>query len=83
MTVCEDIRVNYLFHVDSFRRAGIHAGLAVYAHVLVDFGLLVLHGNRGCGAFAYAGLATGTFCCINNCNQYFSLHRYNEVKDKK
>lgn len=69
--------------MDGFGRAGIDTGLAVHAHVLVYLGLLVLHGDRRRGALAHAGFATRTLRCINNCNQYFSLHRYNEVKDKK
>lgn len=54
--------------MDCFGRADIDTGLAVHAHVLVNLGLLVLHGNGGCRAFAHAGLAPGTFLLVNNGN---------------
>ena len=34
-------------------------------------------------AFTHAGFTTSTFCCINNCYQTSSLHRYYAAKDKK
>jgi hypothetical protein len=58
--------------MNCFGRADVDTGLAVHAHVLVDFCLVVLHGNRGCRAFAYAGLASGAFLLINN--SYHNSH---------
>lgn len=58
-----------LFHMDRFRRADIHAGLAVHAHILVNLGFFVFHGYCRCRAFTHAGFASGTFCRINNCYQ--------------
>ncbi len=55
--------------MDRFRRAGIHAGLAVHAHVFVNLSLFVFHGYCRRRAFIHAGFATGTFCGINNCYQ--------------
>ena len=58
-----------LFHVDGFRWADIHAGLAIDTHVLVDFCLIILHGDCRCGAFAHAGFTSGAFIVINDCYQ--------------
>ncbi len=55
--------------MDSFCRADINTGLAVYAHILVNFCLFVLHGDCRCRAFAHAGFASGTFIGVNYCNQ--------------
>ena len=40
--------VPVLFHMNCFRRTDIDAGLAVYTHILIDFGLIIFHGNSGC-----------------------------------
>jgi hypothetical protein len=58
-----------LFHMDRFGRAGVHTGLAVDTHVLVDFCLVILHGDGRCGTFAHAGLAPGTLIVVNDCYQ--------------
>ena len=58
-----------LFHMDSFGRTCVNAGLAVHTHVLVHLRLLVLHGYGGRRAFTHAGLASGTLGHINNCYQ--------------
>jgi len=43
---CPDKKYPALFHVNCFRGAGVNTGFAVYAHVLIDFRLFVLHGDR-------------------------------------
>jgi len=55
--------------MDGFGRADIDTGLAVNAHVLVDFCLLILHGNCRCGTFAHAGFTSGTLIVVNDCYQ--------------
>lgn len=72
-----------LFHVDSFRRADIHAGLAVDAHILVDFGLVVLHGDCRCGTFAHAGFTSGTLIVVNDCYQLVHSGLYVSIQGKK
>jgi len=66
------MRRENLFHMNRFRGTGIHTGLAIYAHVLVDLGFVILHRNRRCRAFAHAGFTTSAFCYINN--SYQTIH---------
>jgi len=72
----------HLFHVDSFCRADIDTGLAVHAHILVNFCLFVLHGDCRCRAFAHAGFTSGTFIGVNNCYQLVSSIVYVSQKTK-
>jgi hypothetical protein len=58
-----------LFHPDGFGRADVNAGLAVDTHILIDFCLVIIHGDCRCGTFAHAGFTSGTFIVVNDCYQ--------------
>ena len=72
-----------LFHVNCFWRADVYAGLAVHAHILVDFCLLILQGNCRCRTFIHAGFASGTFLFVNDCYQLVHSNVYVSAKRKK
>lgn len=78
-----EICIPALFHVNCFRRADVYAGLAVHAHILVDFCLLILQGYCRCRTFTYTGFASGTFLFINDCNQLVHSNVYVSAKRKK
>ena len=56
--------------MNCFRRAGVDTGLAVNAHVLVHFCLVVLHGDCRRGTFAHAGFTSGTLIVVDNSYQF-------------
>ncbi len=58
--------------MNSFRRADINTGFAVYAHVLIDFRLFVLYCDCRCRAFTDTGFTPGTFILVYNC--YHTIH---------
>ena len=60
---------NLSLHDNGFRWTDVDTCLAVDAHFLVDFCFFVLYGDCRRGAFIYAGLASGTFTGVNDCNQ--------------
>ena len=69
--------------MNCFRWAGIYTGLAVHAHVLVDFCLLIFQSDCRCGAFTHAGFASGTFLFVNDCYQSVHSIVYVSVDGKK
>ena len=69
--------------MDCFCRADIDAGLAVDAHILVDFRLVILHRDGRRRTFAYTGFTSGTLTVVNDCCQIYTLHRYIGEKTKK
>jgi hypothetical protein len=58
-----------LFHMNGFSWTDIDTGLAVNAHVLIHFGLIIFHGDCRCRTFAHAGFASGTLIEIYDCYQ--------------
>ena len=76
------VKYSCLFHVDSFGRADVNAGLAIHAHVFIDLRLFVLYCDCRCGTFLDAGLASGAFIGINDCNQLFHSILYVKQKIK-
>ena len=70
-------------HVDGFGGTDIYAGLAVNAHILIHFCLLVFHGDCRCRAFAHTGFASGTLFEINDSYQLFHSIVYVLHKTKK
>ncbi len=74
------------FHSTTIASDGtnVNAGLAVNAHFPVDFRFFVLYGDCRCGTFIYTGLAAGTFCGVNDCNQLIHSIVYveSEIKNR-
>jgi hypothetical protein len=58
--------------MNSFRRADVNTGLAVYTHILVNFRLFVLYRDRRRRAFADTGLTPGAFFLVHYC--YHKVH---------
>jgi len=73
----------FLFHTNSFSGANVYTGLAVYAHVLVNLGLVILHGDCRCRAFTHAGFASGTLTVVNDGYQLVHSIVYVGEKRKK
>jgi hypothetical protein len=70
-------------HGNGFGRADVYTGLAVNAHVLVDFCLIILEGDCGCRTLAHAGFTSGTFMIVNDCYQLVHSIRYISFIGKK
>ena len=69
--------------MDGFDGTYIYAGLAVNAHILVHFCLLIFHGDCRCRAFAHTGFASGTLLEINDSYQLVHSIVYVSQKTKK
>lgn len=69
--------------MDSFGRTDIDAGLAINAHVLIHFGLIIFHGDCRCRTFAHAGFTSGTLIEIYDCYQLVHSIVYILQKTKK
>jgi len=76
-------KIMVLFHVNCFGRTDIYTGLAVHAHILIDFCLLIFQSNCRCRAFTHAGFASGTFLFVNDCYQLVHSIVYVSAKRKK
>jgi hypothetical protein len=55
--------------MNCFCRTNVDTGLAVDTHILVNFCLVILHGDCRSGAFTHAGFASGTFTVVNDSYQ--------------
>ncbi|WML66640.1 MAG: hypothetical protein METHP_00083 [Methanoregula sp. SKADARSKE-2] len=71
------------FHSDRFSGAGIDTGLAIDAHILVDFCLVIFHGDCRSRAFTHAGLTSGTLSVVNDCYQLVHSTLYVGERRKK
>ncbi len=80
---CQQQLPIHSLHGYGFRGADIDTGLAVNAHVLVNFCLIIIEGDCRCGTFAHAGFASGTLIVVNNCYQLVHSIVYVSVKRKK
>ena len=62
------VKYSCLFHVDSFGWTDVNAGLAVHAHVFIDFRFLFIHCDCRCRTFTDTCLTPGAFILVNNCH---------------